>query len=204
MLKQNLSVDETKQVYAFSLALTYLQDYGSAADKASVEYIAQFFSYLCETYDNYLSLPNELKSSFDVAHCSDKNTLMRVAYKASNCSNNFMDSFRLGIILYGESCIPTSHNAFSSSSNGFIIWPQQHLSIKDQLQIGVWGFMLDIYADSKKAVVLRHESSNLNGVVKPINGEDILFYDTFKEFTNFLKEQFSKQKCATITILLMG
>ena len=72
MLKQNLSVDETKQVYAFSLTLTYLQDYGSAADKASVEYIAQFFSYLCKTYNNYLSLPNELKSSFDVAHTRTK------------------------------------------------------------------------------------------------------------------------------------
>ena len=79
-------------------------------------------------------------------------------------------------MLYGESCIPTSHNSFASSSNGFIIWPQQHLSIKDQLQIGVRGFMLDTYADSvKKEIVLKHGSSNINGIAKPISGKDILF-----------------------------
>ena len=106
-------------------------------------------------------------------------------------------------MLYGESCVPTSHNSFASSSNGFIIWPQQHLSIKDQLQIGVRGFMLDTHADSeRKAVVLKHGSSNINGIAKPITGEDILFYDIFKEFTNFLEYQLSKQKCATVTVLL--
>lgn len=106
-------------------------------------------------------------------------------------------------MLYGESCIPASHNSFASISNGFLLWPQQYLSIKDQLQIGVRGFMLDTHADlDKKAVVLRHGFSNIEGLAKPINGQDILFYDTFKEFTNFLRDQSSKQKCATITILL--
>ena len=28
------------------------------------------------------------------------------------------------------------------------------------------------------------------------------FYDTFKEFTNFLEDHLSKKKCTTITILL--
>ena len=93
MLKQPLTVYETKQVYDFSLTLTYLQDYGSTADKASTEYIAQFFSYLCERYDDYLTLPNELKSSFDVAHYSHENAFMSTAYKTSNCSDSFMDSF---------------------------------------------------------------------------------------------------------------
>ena len=54
----------------------------------------------------------------------------------------------------------------------------------------------------KKAVVLKHGSSNINGISKPITGEDILFYNTFKEFTNFLEYQISERKCATATVLL--
>ena len=80
-------------MYDFSLTLTYLQDYGSTNDKYSVEHIAQFFSYFCKKYDNYLSLPNELKSGFDVAYYSHESAFMSTAYKASNCSDSFMDNF---------------------------------------------------------------------------------------------------------------
>ena len=75
-------------------------------------------------------------------------------------------------MLYSDSCIPTSHNSFSSSSNGFVFWPQQHLSIKDQLKIGVRGFMLDIYK-VKDSVVLRHTSKSIPGVTKPLNGTSV-------------------------------
>jgi hypothetical protein len=105
-------------------------------------------------------------------------------------------------MLYSESCIPTSHNSFSSSSNGFILWPQQHLSIKDQLKIGVRGFMLDIYYVDGD-IVLRHTSKSIPGVTKPLSGKDILFYDTFKEFIDFLDKKSTKEAdCSTIAILL--
>ena len=104
-------------------------------------------------------------------------------------------------MLYSDSCIPTSHNSFSSSSNGFVFWPQQHLSIKDQLKIGVRGFMLDIYK-VKDSVVLRHTSKSIPGVTKPLNGKDLTFYETFKEFVDFIEEKSVKGDCATITILL--
>ena len=104
-------------------------------------------------------------------------------------------------MLYSESCIPTSHNSFSSSSNGFIFWPQQHLSIKDQLKIGVRGFMLDLYKVSGD-IVLRHTSKSIPGVTKPLNGPDIMFYDTFKEFVDFIDTKSMKKDCVTLTILL--
>ena len=104
-------------------------------------------------------------------------------------------------MLYSESCIPTSHNSFSSSSNGFVFWPQQHLSIKDQLEIGVKGFMLDIYRVNGD-IVLRHTSKSLPGITKPLSGEDMFFYDTFKEFVDYLNKNSINKDCATITILL--
>ena len=92
MLKQTLTVEESKQLYDFLVSLTYLEDYGSPTDIVSIEYIAQFFNYLCKKYDNYLSLPNELKSSYDVAYYSGENSFMSAAYRESNCPDSFMDN----------------------------------------------------------------------------------------------------------------
>jgi hypothetical protein len=104
-------------------------------------------------------------------------------------------------MLYSKSCIPTSHNSFASSSNKFIFWPNQHLSIKDQLEIGVRGFMLDLYTVQYQ-IVLRHGMMAAEGINKPVDGIDILFYDVFKEFTTFLEEKGNYQNCKTITIIL--
>lgn len=89
MLNQNLSMDEIKKVTGFSLDLTYLEAYGSVNDKSGIEYVSNFFSYFCNKYNNYFSLPNEVKLSFDVAYFSDTNTLMNVAYNASTCTSDF-------------------------------------------------------------------------------------------------------------------
>lgn len=94
ILNQSLSIDETKQVYDFSLSLTYLQDYGSASDEANITYVAQFFSYFCDKYDDYSSLPNQLKSGFDVAYYSDEKSFMNIAYNRSNCGSDFMDNLK--------------------------------------------------------------------------------------------------------------
>jgi hypothetical protein len=89
ILKQDLSASETIQAHEFALLLTYLQDYGSANDKEKVEYIAQFFSYFCNQYDSYYSLPEEVKLSFDVAYFSGPETFMYAAHAASSCTDNF-------------------------------------------------------------------------------------------------------------------
>ena len=104
-------------------------------------------------------------------------------------------------MLYSQKCIPTYHNSFASSSNKFIFWPNQQLSIKDQLEIGVRGFMLDLYTVGG-VVVLRHGMANMPGINKPIDGIDILLYDAFKEFTTFLDKKAHDKTCETITIIL--
>lgn len=104
-------------------------------------------------------------------------------------------------MLYSQKCIPTSHNSFVSSSNKFIFWPNQHLSIKDQLKIGVRGFMLDLYT-SEGQIVLRHGMTDIKGINKPVDGTDIFLYDVFKEFTTFIEAKSSSVICETITIIL--
>jgi hypothetical protein len=104
-------------------------------------------------------------------------------------------------MLYSQKCIPTYHNSFASSSNKFIFWPNQQLSIKDQLEIGVRGFMLDLYTVGG-VVVLRHGMANMPGINKPIDGIDILLYDVFKEFTTFLDKKAHDKTCETIAIIL--
>lgn len=104
-------------------------------------------------------------------------------------------------MLYSQQCIPTSHNSFASSSNKFIFWPNQQLSIKDQLEIGVRGFMLDLYTISGQ-IVLRHSMGDIPGINKPIDSVDIIFYDVFKEFTILLEQSINNESCETITIIL--
>ncbi len=103
-------------------------------------------------------------------------------------------------MLYSQKCIPTSHNSFASSSNKFIFCPNQHLSIQDQLEIGVRGFMLDLYTIDKQ-IVLRHGMADAKGINKPVDGVDILLYDVLKEFATFLKAKSNNEICETITII---
>ena len=61
--------------------------------------------------------------------------------------------------------------------------------------------MLDLYTVNGQ-IVLRHGMSEMPGIAMPIDGTDILFYDVFKEFTDFLKQKESQKNCETITIIL--
>lgn len=53
-------------------------------------------------------------------------------------------SQKLGNKKYNEVAYLTTHNAYNSASEGFT-FPNQNLSISEQLAMGVRGFMLDVY-----------------------------------------------------------
>ncbi len=88
-LKQDLSKAEIALVYKYTLELTYLESYANANNKEDVEKVSEFFSYFCNKYDNYSSLPGEVHLSFDVAYFSDPTSFMSSAYAASTCLNSF-------------------------------------------------------------------------------------------------------------------
>ena len=88
-LKQELSETETVQVLKYTLRLAYLESYGGVNDKKSVEEVAVFFSYFCNKYTSYSSLPGEVNLSFDVAYFSNPTSFMGAAYIASDCSDEF-------------------------------------------------------------------------------------------------------------------
>ncbi len=77
-------------MYTYTLRLSYLESYGSVNDKKSVEEAAVFFSYFCNKYNSYSSLPGEVNLSFDVAYFSDPTSFMGAAYTASNCSDGLL------------------------------------------------------------------------------------------------------------------
>jgi len=89
---QELTADEQKQLLWFGLALTTLQDYASADDKVAVDYVGNFYSYLCTQYGNYSSLPEGAKQALQVAYFSSSDSFMGTAYETSNCSAHFFDT----------------------------------------------------------------------------------------------------------------
>ena len=66
-LKESLSDNEVKQVNEYTLRLTYLESYANANNDKDIKEVAGFFSYFCNKYDSYSSLPGEVYLSFDVA-----------------------------------------------------------------------------------------------------------------------------------------
>jgi hypothetical protein len=89
-LKQDLSETDIAQVSAYTLRFAYLESYGSVSDKKNVEEVAGFFSYFCNKYNNYSSLPGEVNLSFDVAYFSETTSFMGAAYIASDCPDSFL------------------------------------------------------------------------------------------------------------------
>jgi hypothetical protein len=88
-LKESLSDNEVKQVNEYTLRLTYLESYANANNDKDIKEVAGFFSYFCNKYDSYSSLPGEVYLSFDVAYFSDPTAFMGKAYAASSCSDSF-------------------------------------------------------------------------------------------------------------------
>ena len=88
-LNKHLTTDEIKQVNNYTLRLAYLESYASISNENEIKEVAAFFSYFCNKYDNYSSLPGEVYLSFDIAYFSDSISFMAKAYAESNCSDSF-------------------------------------------------------------------------------------------------------------------
>lgn len=78
----------------------------------------------------------------------------------------------------------TAHNAFASNIKSIV--PNQSWSIKEQLNNGVRGFMLDIWSQDKKAV-LCHMTCDLKIGSLKIKSISVSLTDQFKVFEEFLK-----------------
>ena len=77
---------------------------------------------------------------------------------------------------YNEVAFLTTHNAFNSSADDFT-FPNQNLSIQEQLAIGVRGFMLDVY-DLRGTPTVYHAKKMLGTAPFTSNLRDIkLFLD---------------------------
>lgn len=87
---------------------------------------------------------------------------------------------------YNEICFFTSHNSYAAKKHGYY-YAQQHLTIKQQLEAGVRGLMLDTHRDSVNGeVILCHRSEWVNKLIcggKPhMKVNEALV--TIKEFLN--------------------
>lgn len=87
----NMTTDQHQQIIGFTAVLTALQDYASPDDEEAVSYVSKYYSYFCNHYVNYSSLPEEAKLSFQVANYSDFESFMGRAYASSNCAPDYFD-----------------------------------------------------------------------------------------------------------------
>lgn len=66
---------------------------------------------------------------------------------------------------YNEVCFLTSHNSYAAKEHGYH-YAQQRWTIKQQLDAGVRGLMLDTHLDSKNgSVILCHRSEWINKII---------------------------------------
>lgn len=88
------------------------------------------------------------------------------------------------LLRYNEACFLTSHNSYAAKEHGYY-YAQQRWSIKQQLEAGVRGLMLDTHKDSKTGqVILCHRSEWVNKIIcagkPPMKMEEAL--GVIKEF----------------------
>ncbi len=65
---------------------------------------------------------------------------------------------------YNEVCFLTSHNSYAATKHGYA-YAQQNLTIKEQLEMGVRGLMLDIVETRAKTILLCHKNESLTHIL---------------------------------------
>lgn len=118
-------------------------------------------------------------------------------------NNYFVISYCLVIdnnLKYNQVTFLTSHNSYAAKRSGYW-YAQQNLTIKEQLNFGVRGLMLDTYRSCSifngDRIILSHGNSIVNRLLM-IGKKPITFLDSLKEIKKFLE----KNKTEIITIFL--
>ncbi len=99
-------------------------------------------------------------------------------------------------IRYNEVCFLTSHNSYAATGHGYY-YAQQTWTIKEQLEAGVRGLMLDIHEDSSHKIMLCHGNPFITRVI--CRGKSpIPFHEALVTMRQFLEHNAD----AIITIFL--
>ena len=86
---------------------------------------------------------------------------------------------------YHDVSFLTAHNAYASMAHGYR-YAQQRLSLKDQLNAGVRGLMLDTHLDSSGRVILCHRNETVNRYFCGVK-EPMLLAEALAIIKNFLE-----------------
>ncbi len=97
---------------------------------------------------------------------------------------------------YNEVCFLTAHNAYASVAHGYR-YAQQRLSLKEQLESGVRGLMLDTHLDDAGRVILMHRNETVTRVICGVKAPM-----TLEEALSIIKTFLEENPTEIITIFL--
>jgi len=87
----DLTIAQLQQVLDSTSTLTILQEYANTNDKITIDYVSKYYTYFCNIYNSYSSLPEGAQLAFQTVNFSDVDSFIGKAYSLSSCSQDYFD-----------------------------------------------------------------------------------------------------------------